>query len=94
MDQAEPSAAPTRAEPRRASAISCSPTSPATRGSCPASSRSTGVDFSGGIPAAYGVLADLLNAVIEGVEPDFALVKLEGDAVFAAAPAATPRWPR
>jgi class 3 adenylate cyclase len=48
-----------------------------------------GVDFSGGIPAAYGVLGDLLNAVIEGVEPDFALVKLEGDAVFAAAPAAT-----
>src|SRR5258708_4677985 len=48
-----------------------------------------GLDFSAGIPAAYGVLADLLNAVIEGVEPDFALVKLEGDAVFAAAPAAT-----
>ena len=48
-----------------------------------------GVDFSAGIPAAYGVLADLLNTVIEGVEPDFALVKLEGDAVFAAAPAAT-----
>jgi hypothetical protein len=46
------------------------------------------VDFSGGIPAAYGVLADLLNAVIEGIEPDFAVVKLEGDAVFAAAPAA------
>ena len=48
-----------------------------------------GVDFSAGIPAAYGILADLLNSVIEGVEPDFALVKLEGDAVFAAAPAAT-----
>jgi class 3 adenylate cyclase len=48
-----------------------------------------GVDFSGGIPAAYGVLADLLNTVIEGIEPDFALVKLEGDAVFAAAPAVT-----
>jgi hypothetical protein len=46
-----------------------------------------GVDFSDGIPAAYGVLADLLNAVIEGIEPDFAVVKLEGDAVFAAAPA-------
>ena len=45
-----------------------------------------GVDFSNGIPAAYGVLADLLNAVIEGIEPDFAVVKLEGDAVFAAAP--------
>src|SRR6476660_10134431 len=48
-----------------------------------------GVDFSAGIPAAYGVLGDLLNAVIEGVEPDFALIKLEGDAVFAAAPAST-----
>ena len=48
-----------------------------------------GVDFSAGIPAAYGVLGDLLNAVIEGVGPEFALVKLEGDAVFAAAPAAT-----
>lgn len=47
-----------------------------------------GVDFSAGIPAAYGVLGDLLDAVIEGVEPDFSLVKLEGDAVFAAAPAA------
>ncbi len=47
-----------------------------------------GVDFSAGIPAAYSVLADLLDTVIEGVAPDFALVKLEGDAVFATAPAA------
>ena len=47
-----------------------------------------GADFSNGIPAAYGVLADLLNSVIEGIHRDFALVKLEGDAVFAAAPAA------
>jgi len=47
-----------------------------------------GVDFSAGIPAAYSVLSDLLDTVIEGVAPDFALVKLEGDAVFAAAPAA------
>lgn len=46
-----------------------------------------GVDFSGGIPAAYGVLGALLNTIIEGLEPGFALVKLEGDAVFAAAPA-------
>jgi Protein of unknown function (DUF2652) len=44
-----------------------------------------GVDFSAGIPAAYGVLGGLLDAVIDGVEPDFGLVKLEGDAVFAAA---------
>jgi hypothetical protein len=48
-----------------------------------------GLDFSGGIPAAYGILAALLDTVIEGVAPGFALVKLEGDAVFAAAPAAS-----
>jgi hypothetical protein len=48
-----------------------------------------GVDFSAGIPAAYSMLGDLLNAVIEGLEPDFTVVKLEGDAVFAAAPAAS-----
>lgn len=45
-----------------------------------------GVDFGAGIPAAYAVLGDLLSAVIEGLAPDFAVVKLEGDAVFAAAP--------
>ena len=38
-----------------------------------------GVDFSDGIPAAYSVLGDLLDAVVEGVKPDLALVKLEGD---------------
>jgi hypothetical protein len=47
-----------------------------------------GVDFGAGIPAAYAVLGDLLNGVIEGLAPDFGVVKLEGDAVFAAAPAA------
>lgn len=47
-----------------------------------------GVDFSAGIPAAYAVLGELLEAVSDGVEPDFEIVKLEGDAVFAAAPAA------
>ena len=46
-----------------------------------------GVDFSEGIPAAYAVLGALLDGVIEGVAPDFDLVKLEGDAVFACAPA-------
>jgi class 3 adenylate cyclase len=46
-----------------------------------------GVDFSDGIPAAYAVLGGLLDTVIAGVGPDFDLVKLEGDAVFAAAPA-------
>jgi class 3 adenylate cyclase len=48
-----------------------------------------GVDFSDGIPAGYSMLGDLLDTIIAGVEPDFAVVKLEGDAVFAAAPAAT-----
>ena len=38
-----------------------------------------GIDFSGGIPAAYSVLGALLDGVIEGVRPDFAVVKLEGD---------------
>ena len=46
-----------------------------------------GVDFSEGIPAGYGVLGALLDSVIAGVVPDFGVVKLEGDAVFAAAPA-------
>jgi hypothetical protein len=48
---------------------------------------SHGIDFSNGIPAAYPILAALLDSVIEGLAPDFELVKLEGDAVFAAAPA-------
>lgn len=47
------------------------------------------VDFSGGIPVGYAVLAALLSAVIEGLAPDFSVVKLEGDAVFAAAPASS-----
>lgn len=49
--------------------------------------RAHGVDFSDGIPAGFSVLGDLLDAVIEGVQPDFNVIKLEGDAVFAAAPA-------
>jgi hypothetical protein len=47
------------------------------------------VDFSGGIPAGYTVLGELLDAIIEGVQPAFEVVKLEGDAVFAAASAET-----
>jgi class 3 adenylate cyclase len=47
-----------------------------------------GLDFSDGVPAAYSILGDLLDSVVEGVKPDLALIKLEGDAVFAAAPAA------
>jgi class 3 adenylate cyclase len=46
-----------------------------------------GVDFGGEIPAGFAVLGALLDAVIEGVQPDFAIAKLEGDAVFAVAPA-------
>ena len=46
-----------------------------------------GVDFSAGIPAGYGVLGALLDAVMDGVQPDFEVAKLEGDAVFAIAPA-------
>jgi hypothetical protein len=49
---------------------------------------SHGVDFSAGIPAAYSLLAGLLDSVIQGIAPEFGLVKLEGDAVFAVAPAA------
>lgn len=41
----------------------------------------------GGIPAAYGVLGALLDNDIDSLEPDFVVVKLEGDAVFAAASA-------
>jgi len=48
-----------------------------------------GVDFSGGIPAGYAVLGMLLDSVVEGVEPEFGVAKLEGDAVFATAPADT-----
>ena len=47
-----------------------------------------GVDFSHGIPAGFAVLGELLDTVIEGVQPVFAVAKLEGDAVFAVAPAA------
>lgn len=48
-----------------------------------------GVDFSGGIPAGYGVLGAVLDAVVESVEPAFEVAKLEGDAVFAIASAAS-----
>jgi hypothetical protein len=48
-----------------------------------------GVDFSGGIPAGFGVLGELLGSVVEGVQPAFEIAKLEGDAVFAVAPAAS-----
>ena len=46
-----------------------------------------GVDFSSGIPVGYEVLGALLDAVVDGVQPAFEIAKLEGDAVFAVAPA-------
>jgi class 3 adenylate cyclase len=51
--------------------------------------RAHGVDFSAGIPAGYAILGALLGGVIEGVQPTFGVVKLEGDAVFAVAPASS-----
>lgn len=48
-----------------------------------------GVDFSAGIPAGFAILGKLLDGVVEGVQPDFEVIKLEGDAVFAVAPAAS-----
>ena len=51
--------------------------------------RDHGVDFSAGIPVGFAVLGELLGVVIEGVQPEFEVAKLEGDAVFAVAPAAT-----
>jgi class 3 adenylate cyclase len=48
-----------------------------------------GADLSAGVPGAYALLGALLDTIITGVEPGFAVVKLEGDAVFAAAPAAS-----
>ena len=46
-----------------------------------------GEDFSAGLPAGYRVLGELLQGLIDGLPPDFASLKVEGDAVFAAAPA-------
>jgi class 3 adenylate cyclase len=48
-----------------------------------------GVDFSAGIPAGYSLVGELLDTVVEGVQPEFGVAKLEGDAVFAMAPAET-----
>jgi class 3 adenylate cyclase len=49
--------------------------------------REHGADFSAGLPAGYEVLGELLGVVIDGVQPAFEIAKLEGDAVFAVAPA-------
>ncbi|HEY3336283.1 MAG TPA: DUF2652 domain-containing protein [Candidatus Limnocylindrales bacterium] len=51
--------------------------------------RTHGADFSAGLPAGYRVLGELLQDLIDGLAPDFELVKVEGDAVFGTAPADT-----
>jgi uncharacterized protein DUF2652 len=48
-----------------------------------------GVDFSAGVPAGYEIIAALLDAVVRGIQPELDVAKLEGDAVFAIAPAAS-----
>ena len=87
LDNAEPAAAPTSADPAAGDRYLLLADISGYTGFMTGVEQEHGADFSDGIPAAYGVLAELLNAVIEGVEPDFGVVKLEGDAVFAAAPA-------
>jgi uncharacterized protein DUF2652 len=47
-----------------------------------------GKDFRAGLPAGYPILDELLEGVVDALAPEFDLVKLEGDAVFGAAPAA------
>jgi hypothetical protein len=51
-------------------------------------SQTHGVDFSMGVPAGYEIIAALLDVVVRGLTPAFAVVKIEGDAVFAIAPVA------
>ncbi|HYK95786.1 MAG TPA: DUF2652 domain-containing protein [Candidatus Dormibacteraeota bacterium] len=48
-----------------------------------------GVDLADEVPPGYALMGELLDALAGGVQPEFAVVKLEGDAVFATAPAAT-----
>jgi hypothetical protein len=51
--------------------------------------RKHGEDFSAGLPAGYQVLGELLQGLIDGLAPEFELVKVEGDAVFGTASADT-----
>ena len=46
-----------------------------------------GVDFSLGVPAGYEILAALLDVVVRALQPTFTVQKIEGDAIFAVAPA-------
>jgi hypothetical protein len=47
-----------------------------------------GKDFRAGLPAGYPILDEILEGVVDGLAPEFDVVKLEGDAVFGAAPVA------
>ena len=47
-----------------------------------------GKDFRAGLPAGYPILDELLEGVVDALAPEFDVIKLEGDAVFGAAPAA------
>jgi len=87
VEQAERSAAPIGADPAAGERYLLLADISGYTGFMAGVEREHGVDFSEGIPAAYSVLGALLDTVIEGLKPDLALVKLEGDAVFAAAPA-------
>src|SRR4029453_4268416 len=49
--------------------------------------RKHGEDFSAGLPAGYRVLGELLQDLIDGLAPEFELVKVEGDAIFGTASA-------
>jgi class 3 adenylate cyclase len=89
MNDAERSDAPTTADPSMGERYLLLADITGYTGFMAGVEREHAVDFSGGIPVGYAVLGALLNAVIEGLEPDFAVVKLEGDAVFAAASASS-----
>lgn len=47
------------------------------------------VDLSGVMPAGYEILGELLDAVVDGIQPVFAIEQIEGDAVFASTGAGT-----
>ena len=47
-----------------------------------------GLDFSHGIPAGYEILGNLLDVVVQGIQPTYSVAKIEGDAVFGVAEAA------
>ena len=75
MDQAEQAAAPTGPEPAAGERYLLLADISGYTGFMTGVEHEHGADFSDGIPAAYGVLAELLNAVIEGVEHDFEIVR-------------------